>query len=151
MCCHLWQPVFLNLVKQLHRQFQLPICLTQKETKCKSNEAECRQEIFKRCKSKVRCVHSLIITQKADLDTLNDSLASFINKARESFGRAQNSKSVAEGSPLTIPSLICLSLCHPQSKQMTWAAWDTGVSNSDLVFLKEEMWQIFRCWNCLKC
>lgn len=64
----------------------------------------------------VKCVHSLIITQKADLDTLDDSLASFINKARESFGRVQNK---AQGSALTIPSLICLSLCHPQSKQMT--------------------------------
>lgn len=67
----------------------------------------------------VKCVHSLIITQKADLDTLDDSLASFINKARESFGRVRNSKSKAQGSALTIPSLICLSLCHPQSKQMT--------------------------------
>lgn len=67
----------------------------------------------------VRGVHRLIITQKADLDTLDDSLASFINRAREPFGRTQNSNSKAEGSPLTIASLICFSLCHPQSKQMT--------------------------------
>lgn len=69
--------------------------------------------------AKVKSVHRLIITQKAHLGTLDDFLASFINKARESFGRTQNSKSKAEDSTLTISSLICFSLCHPQSKQMT--------------------------------
>lgn len=52
---------------------------------------------------------------------------------------------------LTSPSLICCSVFRPQSKQMTWAAWGTGVPNSHLVSLKEEMWWIFICGNCLKC
>lgn len=47
-------------------------------------------------------MHRLIITQKSDLDTLDDSLAPFINGARESFGRTQNSKNKAERNSLTI-------------------------------------------------
>lgn len=71
-------------------------------------------------------------------------LASLMSWATVSLGRSQNS-------PLTTTCLICLSLCHLQCKQMTWAAGRTGLSNSELVFLREGIWQIFKCWPCFKC
>lgn len=68
-------------------------------------------------------------------------------------GRWKNSRQQKQRSAtlLTSPSLICCSVFRPQSKQMTWAAWGTGVPNSHLVSLKEEMWWIFIWGNCLKC
>lgn len=110
-----------------------------------SRDADCRHKLFKILGAKVRGLCTNWSLPRQQIWTLwDDCLASFINRARDSFGRTQNS-------PLTITCLICFSLCHLQWKQMTWAAWDTGVSNSELVFLREEIWQIFRCWIWLKC